>query len=408
MKRLLALCLVFSFVFALLCFGAVSAEEGQKRFYLDVRQNSDGTYAVDICWEGAELSDDIGALRLSMTYPSEQLVCISRRTGPALRDFSIRVGPQYVTSNPAVFLGVEINRGVTSEGALGSFVFEKAPNATGKAELKLEVLELYRRDNSDCRADFAVESNAIVFDAASPAPACAEDASIHENLPWNVEGDRLVRVCGHCGKTVSEKAAQQPTQNPVVSENATFTPGNGKLPQGAEVQVEENAKAPVNMMSPEEKTRAAEEKSGVSPLTLLSVWDVKLYHESEKLSLTEKGALTLKAPEGVGDGEALIVALFDETALFDVQRVSVKDGNVSFLVGDACTVCFFEGEVSADVPEAETGDGTQTPENTPGETPEEAEENGGLPVLFLVGVSAVLLFAVGAAVFLILKKKRSA
>ena len=104
----------------------------------------------------------------------------------------------------------------------------------------------------------------------------------------------------------------------------------------------------------------------------------------------------------------LIVALFDETALFDVQRVSVKDGNVSFLVGDACTVCFFEGEVSADMPEAETGDGTQTPENTPGETPEEAEENGGLPVLFLVGVSAVLLFAVGAAVFLILKKKRSA
>ena len=167
MKRL------FSLVLALcLMFGAalLTTYAQEKRVYLDFNQDN-GLYRVDLCWTGAEKEDDIGGIRVSFSYDQDLFTVEKFELGESLKDFSIKMGPQYNESYPLIFLAANGSEAADTEGVLAS-VWLKAKGQIDQAtDLDLTLMEMVRfSDNAPITGLFTVEGLSLDFTGAKAEP----------------------------------------------------------------------------------------------------------------------------------------------------------------------------------------------------------------------------------------------
>ena len=407
MKRLFALLLALCLVFPLTV--AVSSA-GEKRFFVTVTPQSDGGFRADICWAGVTEEDQVSAIRFRLSYPDDKLVCKENGVGDALREFSIRMGPQYPHSNPAGFVGAEINHAVFEEGSLGYFLFEPVEDAGGTAELKLELVEAIRLDNSDCRSLFTVQNGVIELDEKTVVPDdfCGQSGIGHVPGAWQTDAeqkDRLVKKCTLCGAICEEKAIDSTTAAPVKKDEVTLRPGANPIPEQAQLTVSELDDVPSDGLLIEISAAF-----GVSKLKFLSALRVGLTYEGEEFEFSEDGSLSLPAPDGVEEGEEILAVLLNEqeNGVRETYRATVEAGKLTLPARTFGTLYFF---VSEDAVEEE-------PEIAPDENPEvkpdapsteggsdtATDQGSGALVIALVALGAVL--AASVAVVLVKKKPK--
>ncbi len=425
MKRFFALLFVLCLCVPFFAVGTVSAAEEEKRFYAELVWNPDSSFTVNVCWEGATEEDELGALRMNMTYSSEKVVCRSHELGEAMRDFSIKVGPQYVYSNPAFLVGVEINHPVTSAGVLASFVFEIAPEAIGTVNFELDVLELNRLDGSSAKADFAVENLYLEL-----TPPCERNEDYHDTLSWQVQGEKLLRYCLFCDTLLEEKQAPALSEDPVESEGVVLTPGEALLPENAVLEVEKQE--PVEETRTDTLTDAeallqirsafAARLVSFESLVLLEKYAVSLTSGEDALFSGEGSVFSFDAPNGVAEGETVYGALFENGSAVEVFSETVRSGKLSFgATYEFDAVYFCRGTTVADSP---VPDEAPAPDETPApggaeESPSDPETEGGetedaetaepaaFPLHWIVfGVLA--LAALGVTLFLVSRGKKKA
>ncbi|MBR6529870.1 MAG: hypothetical protein IKT43_00435 [Clostridia bacterium] len=399
MKRIFAFLLVLVFLLPV----AVQAEES-RRFYLEVlNTENEGEYRVNVRWDGATLQDEISGFRLSLAYPADLLVCKDFDMGEVMYDFGIRMGPPSVDANPAVFLGVEISHAVTESGVFATFLFEKKEGAAGEAKLTLELAELIRLDHSDARADFAVESCVINLDGDENGglPLCMLTGVGHTLLEWQTDSEdpsRLYKYCSLCGKVVEEKTVENTSKDPLFDGSAVLAPGNNSLPQGAEIDVLPDVKA-----LSEALFSAICQKIGTDKLTYLETIDVSIKLDGEKVNLTEKGTLTVDAPEGLADGESVCVARTEGETVLEVFALDVQGGKLEIPVSDLGTLQLLRLEESADAPITDVDVPTPpAPQKVPAEDAAKADQS----TLWIVLGVAGGLCALSAVTVVLLKKKK--
>lgn len=388
MKRILsvffALCLLLPF--------CVWAEGKTKRFYVQTEETGNGTYRADICWEGATQDDGITSFRLQLTYPEEMLVCTSNKIGEALRDFSIRMGPQYAHSNPAIFLGVNVAQPVDNEGVLGTLYFTAAQGAVGEAKLKLEVLELYDADGKDAKSKFRTESASLFLGGASGEPACEKQPLLHNDLPWQADAENagvLRQVCPHCKEVVGEKTVQTAGKEPVTDGGVQFSPSGAELPEGTTIRTEQQQ----DPLEFGELSQIGEKLETKEPNHVGSLV-VELEWEGNSLTLTQEGELTVPAPEGVSDGDTVYVVAVDENGEMQTHTVVAKDGKLVFSTRVFGTLHFFLGNTAPD-------EGTNGAEEE--EVPVPTTLPAGVWLCLGVGVVSMIL----ALVFVVFKKRNT-
>lgn len=412
MKRLFVLFLTFCLLLPLPF--AVSAAE-EKRFYVQVTRPSDGGFRADICWTGATEEDNVSAIRFRLSYPEDKLVCKENGVGDALRAFSIRMGPQYPNSNPAGFVGAEINHAVTEAGSLGYFLFEPVEGASGTAELKLELIEAIRLDNSDCKGIFAVENGVIELDKKTDVfdDLCGQSGIGHVPGAWQTDAeqkDRLVKKCTLCGAICEEKQIGSATTDPVKKEEVTLRPGKNPIPEKAELSILEVDETPSDGL--------LMEVAGAFDLSepkFLGALRIELTLDGEEIELSEDATLSVPAPKGAAEGEKVLVVLLNRKGdgVRETYRATVEDGEVKLPARTFGTLYFFAAETDVEeTPEVAPDEEPETkPEDPPsgdkeGESAAESEEASPALLVALIALGAVL--AASAAVVFVKKKQTSA
>lgn len=397
MKRLFALVLALCLALPTFAFAA----EEERSFYVDLSLGADSLYYANVCWAGVTYADDVSAIRFTFSYPAEKLVCKSWKIGQAMRAFQIKQGPQYTESNPATFVAMSIDRPVTSEGVLASFVLEPIGGATGEAELSLEIREVVRlTDTAEITDAFSARGAKITLGAGEEKPAalpCDEDASIHADLPFSTDPDQagvLVRLCPYCHRVLETREVDSPTSDPSPDGEVTFSPGTNQLPPDVSFSADASDET-----IPEDVLSDVKDVSGEEDLSFIGAMDVSLTWEGDRLTLGEAGSLSIPAPEGIGDGDVVWVAIASESGERETYRLTCEGGKLTFPVRVFGKVYLLKGE----------GGEADTPSPAPegeGEPETEESEQPGLelsPALW--GLVAVPVFGALAALIIILVKK---
>ncbi len=408
MKRFVACVLLF----LLLSFGVSAAEQDGKRFYLEVtRGETEDSFLVNICMEGLTLQDDLSTIHVSLSYPEDQLVCKDWSIGAALRAFSIKQGPQYTTSNPAIFLGVEVGRPVTAEGVIAAFEFEAVEGAEGEAELVLELIEaVHLSSDASFKDEFAVEGATLKLSGAElyEAPACRTDATLHEGLAWTTDAlqeGRLVKRCALCGKVLEERVAEKVSSDPVTQGDTVFAPMTEKLPADTTLSVTEEKEEPR-----EDLLARVYEKLGTDRAAYVGAYHLSLMLSGEAFSTQEAGKVSVSAPDGVRDGDTLYaVCVLPDGTVSDAQTAVVSDGRLTLASKADGTLYLFLAEAEEEEPEVSPQAPSEGEDAQDPQTPSESDGDGETtpsPVGLWIGLLALVLCGVGAGIFVFVKKKR--
>lgn len=401
MKRFLCVLLVF-----VLCMPSLTAfSMPPKQFYVETTRQDDGTYCANICFSGAEEADELSAIRLQFSYPEEAFVCKSNRIGAALRQFPIRVGAQYTTSNPVIFVGVQIEKPVTEPGIIGTFILQPKPGAVGELRLDLTLIEALRLDNTPCEDEYVVRGASITLDADREDP-CVENG--HSVGPWEPDahnGGRFFRLCTVCGVECEEKFSDEIVHQDVTQGDVSLSVGDNLLPDDVHLEINEGSELPEEALLGE-----MVDTGRVNAEDFLGSLSTELIWQGEQLVLHSEGNLTVPAPQGVENGESVYVISVDEYGVREAHVISVKEGALTFPTRVFGTLYYFK---TTQLPEPENTpiengptEPSLSPETQPTEEEKPAVEKGS-PWIF-VACGVVLAGAVVTLLILVGRRKKNA
>lgn len=237
MKRIIRSFLTAVLLWSLVLGTLFSAHGADKRLYVDLNAEEGGLYRADLCWEGAQLSDDIGGIRIALSYDRDAFSVEKFELGDALGEFSIRMGPQDTESYPLIFLGASGTGPVAGEGVLGSVWLKAKPGVTKTALIGLELLEAVRfSDNEKLSGVFSVESLEVRLDASGAAeinpvavtsPFVGGDDGTHEPIAPN-DPDTPVSNGDPDGLS-STDTDPAPNESELEKDGALPVPENGEI-----------------------------------------------------------------------------------------------------------------------------------------------------------------------------------